>query len=89
MGSVFMILTYEEAKNKADNPAWFSIFYKREEIASDEEVKEINDLVKIVGEDKLFDYFQIKEDMLLQKEYVEDLLWYLNEIKEGRTPQLD
>ena len=89
MGSVFMILTYDEAKNKADNPTWFSFFYKREEIASDEEVNQINSVVKVVGEDKLHEYFQIKEDMLLQKEYVEDLMWYLNEIKEGRTPQLD
>ena len=84
-----MILTYDEAKSRSNNPNWFELFYKREEIATDEQVLEINNLVKLVGEDKLHAYFQIKEDMLLQSEYVEDLLWYLNEIKEGRTPELD
>ena len=87
--SDIMILTYDEALAKSANPDWFKSFYKREDIASDEEVSKINNLVKIVGEDKLFDYFQIYEDMLLQNEYVEDLIWYLNELKEGRIPVLD
>lgn len=78
-----MILTYDEAKAKADNPDWFEGYYKRDEICSDEEVKEINDLVKKAGEAALHDYFAIKEDMFLQKEYKEDLIDYLNEIIDG------
>lgn len=74
-----MILTYDEAKMRADNPEWFEGYYKRDEICSDSEVKEINDLVKKVGEDKLFEYFGINEDMFLQKEYMEDLMAFLEE----------
>lgn len=84
-----MILKYNEALNKATNPEWFKSFYKKDEVATDEEVDQINALVKMVGEDKLFDYFQIREDMLVQQEYVEDLIWYLTELKEGRNPNLE
>lgn len=84
-----MILKFEQAKQKAFNQEWFLSIYKKEDYATDEVVDEINSLVKIVGEDKLFDYFQIYEDMILQIEYVDDLIWYLNEIKEGRNPELD
>ena len=58
-----MILTYDEALNRADNKEWFKQFYKREEIISDEEVKEINELVLKAGEKALQDYFEIKDDM--------------------------
>lgn len=75
-----MILTYDEALKKAENPDWFKNFYKREDLATDIQVKEINDLVAKLGEDVLFDYFEIKEDMVLQEEYVQDLLDYLNEL---------
>lgn len=75
-----MILTYDEALNKADNKEWFKKYYKREEICDDNEVKEINDLVCKVGEKYLFDYFSIYEDMFLQKEYKDDLIDYLYEI---------
>lgn len=74
-----MILTFDEAKERADNPEWFEGYYKRDEICSDEEVKLINDLVKKVGEDKLHEYFAIKDDMFLQKEYMDDLIDYLEE----------
>lgn len=76
-----MILTYDEALLKAENKDWFKSFYKREDLASDLEVNEINALVKELGEDVLFDYFEIKEDMVLQKEYVDDLLDYLEDLK--------
>ena len=76
-----MILTYDEALKRAENPDWFRSFYKKEDLASDIDVEKINTLVKELGENILFDYFEIKEDMVLQKEYVEDLLDYLNEIK--------
>jgi len=76
-----MILTYDEALKRAENPDWFKSFYKKEDLASDIDVEKINTLVKELGENILFDYFEIKEDMVLQKEYVEDLLDYLNEIK--------
>ena len=78
-----MILKYDEALMKAENPDWFKNFYKKEDLASDDEVDEINTLVKELGENVLFDYFEIKEDMVLQKDYVMDLLDYLNEIKNG------
>ena len=76
-----MILTYDEALKRAENPDWFKSFYKKEDLASDIDVEKINTLVKELGENILFDYFEIKEDMVLQKEYVEDLLDYLNEKK--------
>lgn len=80
-----MILKYDEALEKAENKDWFKCFYKREDLASDSEVKEINTLVKELGEDVLFDYFEIKEDMVLQKEYVLDLLDYLEDVKEEKN----
>lgn len=76
-----MILKYSEARNKASNPDWFDSFYKKDEIASDSEVLQINNLVKIVGEDKLFEYLEIKEDTIIQKEYVQDLIDYLEDLK--------
>ena len=78
-----MILTYDEAMNKASNKDWFKNFYKKEDLASDDEVNKINALVKEVGEEYLFEYFEIKEDMVLQKEYVLDLIEYLEDIKMG------
>ncbi len=78
-----MILKYDEALEKSSNPNWFLATYKREEICSDDEVLEINELVKEVGEKYLFDYFCISEDMFLQKEYKDDLIDYLNDIKNG------
>ena len=78
-----MILTYDEALEKATNKEWFKQFYKREEICSDDEVKEINELVKKAGEKALFDYFEINEDMFLQREYKDDLIDYLNDVIEG------
>lgn len=80
-----MILTYDEALEKAANKDWFKSFYKREDLASDSEVNQINTLVKEIGEDVLFDYFEIKEDMVLQKEYVLDLLDYLEDVKEAKN----
>ncbi|MCR5706305.1 MAG: hypothetical protein K6G48_05885 [Acholeplasmatales bacterium] len=78
-----MILTYDEALNRADNKEWFKQFYKREEIISDDEVKEINALVLKAGEKALQDYFEIKDDMFLQKEYKDDLIDYLNDVING------
>ena len=69
--------------NKASNKDWFKNFYKKEDLASDDEVNKINALVKEVGEEYLFEYFEIKEDMVLQKEYVLDLIEYLEDIKMG------
>lgn len=79
-----MILTYDEAKSRASNEAWFEGYYKRDEICTDEEVKMINDLVKKAGEEYLHEYFAIKEDMFLQKEYMDDLVDYLTEIIESK-----
>ena len=77
-----MILKYDEALKIAENPDWFKSFYKKEDLASDSDVDRINSLVKELGEEVLFDYFEIKEDMVLQKEYVQDLIDYLLDLKE-------
>lgn len=37
-----MILKYDEALKRAENPDWFRNFYPKEIVASDEEVDEIN-----------------------------------------------
>lgn len=74
-----MILTYDEGAKRASNKDWFLSFYKREDIASDEEVKLINELVLKVGEDVLKDYLETDDDIILQREYVEDLILYLKE----------
>ena len=80
-----MILKYDEALKRASNPEWFKSFYNRNEIATDDEVNEINSLVKELGENVLFEYFDIKDDMLLQSEYVDDLLDYLYDLKDNKN----
>ena len=72
------ILTYEEALQRSDNQDWFKTFYKKEEIASDEDVKKINSLAS-QNPQLLEEYFEDNEDILLQKEYVEDLIDFLRE----------
>lgn len=74
------ILTYDEALEKASNKDWFKNFYKREEILSDEEVKKINDLANKINPNPLAEYFEDDHDILLQKEYYEDLLEELLEL---------
>ncbi len=76
-----MILTFDEARERAFSKEWFDKTYVREDICTDEDVKKINDLVMQVGEKALFDYFGIDEDMFLQKEYMDDLIDYLNDLK--------
>ena len=76
------ILTYDEALNKADNPTWFKSFYKRDEICSDDEVKLINDRIKKYKINPLLEYIKIREDFMLQKDYFEDVIAYLDEIEE-------
>lgn len=76
-----MILTYDEALKRASNQDWFKSFYKKEDLASDEEVALINELVTLVGVSYLNNYLEIEEDTILQKEYVLDLIDYLKEIK--------
>ena len=51
-----MILTYDEALKRAENPDWFKSFYKKEDLASDIDVEKINTLVKELGENILFDF---------------------------------
>lgn len=77
-----MILKYDEALKRAENPDWFKGFYPKEIVASDEEVDEINKLAKEKGEQYLNEYFDQKEDFLLLKEYVCDIIDYLNDIED-------
>ena len=72
-----MILTYDEGFKRASNPEWFKSFFKRDEIATDEEVKKINELALEVGLSYLKEYLEEDRDVILQREYVADLISYL------------
>lgn len=78
-----MILTYDEGFKRASNPEWFKSFFKRDEIATDEEVKKINGLALEVGLSYLKEYLEEDRDVILQREYVADLISYLEEVKGG------
>ena len=78
-----MILTYDEGFKRASNPQWFKSFFKRDEIATDEEVKKINELALEVGLSYLKEYLKEDRDVILQREYVADLISYLEEVKGG------
>lgn len=78
-----MILTYDEGFKRASNPEWFKSFFKRDEIAMDEEVKKINELALEVGLSYLKEYLEEDRDVILQREYVADLISYLEEVKGG------
>lgn len=78
-----MILTYDEGFKRASNPEWFKSFFKRDEIATDEEVKKINELALEVGLSYLKKYLEEDRDVILQREYVADLISYLEEVKGG------
>lgn len=78
-----MILTYDEGFKRASNPEWFKSFFKRDEIATDEEVKKINELALEVGLLYLKEYLEEDRDVILQREYVADLISYLEEVKGG------
>lgn len=78
-----MILTYDEGLKRASNPVWFKSFFKRDEIATDEEVKKINELALEVGLSYLKEYLEEDRDVILQREYVADLISYLEEVKGG------
>lgn len=78
-----MILTYDEGFKRASNPEWFKSFFKRDEIATDEEVKKINELALEVGLSYLKEYLKEDRDVILQREYVADLISYLEEVKGG------
>ena len=79
-----MILKYNEALEKAENKDWFKSFYKIDEVSDDDTVDEINDLVnKLGGNQILFDYFEIKDDMILLKIYEDDLFDFLYDLEES------
>ena len=75
------ILTYDEGLERASNKDWFKNFYKREDYCSDLEVKTINEMVSKMDVNPLSDYFEMDEDIMLQKEYYDDLLAYLSEME--------
>lgn len=74
------ILTYNEGLERASNKDWFVKFYKVEDICSDDEVRQINELASKINPNPLPEYFEMDEDIMLQKEYFEDLLEELNEL---------
>ena len=79
------ILKYSEALEKARNKDWFRNFYKEDEICSDIEVDQINDLASKFKINPLSDYFETKEDIMLQKEYYETTISDLEEMLEETT----
>ena len=78
-----MILTYDEALERSTNKEWFKSVYKKEDVISDEEVKDVNELAKKAGPKALKAYFEIDDDMFLQKEYKEDLITFLYDVING------
>lgn len=76
------ILKYSEALLNATNKDWFKSFYKEDEICSDIEVDHINDLASKFKTNPLSDYFETKEDIMLQKEYYETTISDLEEMLE-------
>ena len=79
------ILKYSEALLNAKNKDWFRNFYKEDEICSDIEVDQINDLASKFKINPLSDYFETKEDIMLQKEYYETTISDLEEMLEETT----
>ena len=77
------ILKYSEALKRANNPDWFIYTYKEEEICNDIEVDEINKLVDEVSDRALIVYFGFNDDLMLQKEYYDDLYDFLLDVKDG------
>ena len=76
------ILKYSEALQNAKNKDWFRNFYKEEEICSDIEVENINNLASKFKTNPLCDYFETKENIMLQKEYYETTISDLEEMLE-------
>ncbi len=74
------ILKYSEALENAKNKDWFKNFYKEDEICSDSEVEQINELALKFKTNPLSEYFETKEDIMLQKEYFETTISDLEEM---------
>ena len=77
------ILKYSEELKRANNTDWFINTYKEEEICNDIEVDEINKLVDEVSDKALIVYFGFNDDLMLQKEYYDDLYDFLLDVKDG------
>lgn len=77
------ILKYSEALKRSSNPDWFLNTYKEEEICNDSEVDEINKLVDEVSDKALIAYFGFNDDLMLQREYYDDLYDFLLDVKDG------
>ncbi len=75
------LLTYDEALAQAQNKDWFKGFYNRDEILSDDLVKEVNELAESIGPNTLSDYFEQDKDLLLFAMYYPDLKDYLDDLK--------
>lgn len=75
------LLTYDEALENAENKEWFKGFYKREEVCTDEEIKEANDLASSISSTCLKEYFGEDSDILLLNIYYDNLMDYLEDLK--------
>ncbi len=75
------LLTYDEALERAENKNWFVNFYKKDEVCTDEEVREANELAESISATCLKDFFGEDADVLLLNIYYDNLMDYLEDLK--------
>ncbi len=75
------LLTYDEALERAENKNWFINFYKKDEVCTDEEVREANELAESISATCLKDFFGEDADVLLLNIYYDNLMDYLEDLK--------
>lgn len=75
------LLTYDEALERAENKNWFINFYSKDEVCTDEEVREANELASSISATCLKDFFGEDADVLLLNIYYDNLMDYLEDLK--------
>lgn len=75
------LLTYDEALDRAENKNWFKNFYSKDEVCTDQEVREANELARSISSTCLKDFFGEDADVLLLNIYYDNLMDYLEDLK--------
>ena len=75
------LLTYDEALDRAENKNWFINFYSKDEVCTDQEVREANELARSISATCLKDFFGEDADVLLLNIYYDNLMDYLEDLK--------
>lgn len=75
------LLTYDEALEKAENKNWFVEFYKKDEVCTDLEVAQANELAESISASCLKEFFGEDQDILLLNIYYDNLMDYLEDLK--------